>query len=533
MSREPPPAWTPAFTVGRWRVDPATDTVTLDGRTEKLEPRAMRLLVAMAQRPGEVIGSSELLETVWRGVIVTDQSLYQAIGELRSVLKADATTREFIANVPRKGYRLVAPLGLTSPHPEASAGNLPAAPPQPSPPPRTIAVLPFRDLGLPTEFSFLRETLLADLVLELSRQPGLSTIARGTMLSYAGRAVTARQLAADLNVAYVVDGSIARTGDEMTIACELIDAASDTVLASESIGVPAAAWPELAVRVVGRLARALRLELSAHATRSVGRTDGPNAGALELAMRAWVELYARPQNRETNERAWAWASEALRKDDTIGAAWNALAYCEWRAAQYEWHDRGWATLLADAVTHAQRAISLSPSDPDAYYTVGLATYTSGETARAEASLRHCAQISASYAPAYGLLGLVRAVQGYPQETVPLCEKAFALSPREPLRAVWYWTEACAESMLGSDAKALERATAGIAANPDYPACYLAAAVSALRLGRHDAAARYITVLRRSAFSSTARLRHMLPPMRVEPWASAFLVDLERAGLPRS
>jgi DNA-binding winged helix-turn-helix (wHTH) protein/tetratricopeptide (TPR) repeat protein len=524
MSRDLPPSSPPAaFSVGRWFADPAADTLTLDGRTVKLEPRAMRLLAALARRPSEVHGSGELLESVWRGVVVTDQSLYQAIGELRAALKADTSTREFIVNVPRKGYRLVAPVG-----PIRAAEPVPI----PSLAARTIAVLPLRDLGLTPEFSFLRETLLAELVLELSRQPGLATIARGTMLSYATRAVTARQVAEELKVGYVVDGSIAKAGDEMTIACELIDAASDTVLVSESIRVSAAQWRALASRVVGRLARALRFEFSAHATRAVDAAGPAHTGALELAMRAWVELYARPQNRETNERAWAWATEALSKDESIGAAWNALGYCEWRAAQYGWHEsRSRAELLRDAVAHSQRAISLSPSDPDAYYTFGLSTYTSGETAQAEASLRHCTQISASYAPAWGLLGLVRAVQGHPAETAALCERAFALSPREPLRAVWLWSEACAASMLGDDARALDRASAGIAANPDYPACYLVAAVSALRLGRDDAAARYTTVLRTSAFSSVAKLRESLPTMRVEPWASAFLADLQRAGLP--
>jgi len=107
-----------------------------------------------------------------------------------------------------------------------------------------------------------------------------------------------------------------------------------------------------------------------------------------------------------------------------------------------------------------------------------------------------------------------------------------MSPREPLRAVWHWTDACAASMLGRDRDALDRATAGIAANADYPACYLVAAVSAHRLGHHDVAARCVSVLARSAFSSTQRLRRMLPPMRVEPWATAFLNDLNAAGLPR-
>lgn len=515
---------TAPFTVGRWRVDPAIDAVELDGRVCKLEPRTMRLLTTLAARPGEVLGSQELLDAVWPGVIVTGQSLYQAVAALRAVLKADAATAGFIANVPRKGYRLVAPVGpvLRPPAPGAAA--------------RSVAVLPFRDLGVAAGLSFLPEALLAGLIQELSRQPDLAPIARGTMLSYAGRRASPRTIADELGVRYVLDGTITQAGDELLIACEFVDAASDSVLASEAVQVPCARWPELAQRVTGRLARAARLQLSGHAARAADAAPVEDLSALELAMRAWVELYGRPQNRETNDRAWHFAAGALRRDESVGAAWNALAFCEWRAAQYGWTDgggsgRGWAALLADAVAHAQRATSLAPSDPDGYYTLGLATHTSGEPARAEANLRHCIEISASYAPAYALLGLVRAVRGHPQETAAWCERAFALSPREPLRVVWHWTEAFAASLLGQEEKALERASLGIAANPDHPACYLVAAVSSLRLGHADDAARHVAALRRSAFSSIERLRRLLPPMRVEPWASAFLADLQAAGLP--
>lgn len=515
------------MTIGRWRADSNTDTLTLDERTVKLEPRTMRLLMALAEQPGEVCPSEALLDAVWPGVVVTGHSLYQAIGELRSALKADTLTGEFIATVPRKGYRLVAPVSW----PSSLAPGTFASAPLPPAAPRTIAVLPFRDLGLPSELSFLPETLLGDLVLELSRQPGLTTIARGTMLSYRGLAASPRRVADELKVRYVVDGAIAHVGERLAISCELIDATSDAVLVSESFDVPASQWPELAQRVVGRLVRAWRLELAEHAARAVHAGGPEHANALELAMRAWVELYCRPQTRDSNDRAWAWAAEAVRRDPSIGAAWNVLAYCEYRAAQYDWHDQPVHDLLADSISHAERATALSPSDPDAHYTLGLAVFNTHQWERAEASLRHCLQISASYAPAYGILALVGTAAGHPGRAFELCERALALSPREPLRAIWYWGQACASSMLGREEDALAYAARGIAANPAFPTCYLAAAVAARRMGREQEAARFVSVVRTTAFRSIERLRQRVPAMRIEPWASAFLADLHAAGLP--
>jgi len=518
------------LTIGRWHVDSAADTLTLDGRTVKLEPRTMRLLVALAERPGEVCASRGLLDGVWAGVVVTDQSLYQAIGELRAVLKADAVSGEFIATVPRKGYRLVAPvqrLLAPRPGPSTTLADAPAAPAA-----RTVAVLPFRDLGLPPALSFLPETLLGGLVLELSRQPGLTTIARGTMLSYRGLALSPRRIADELKVRYVVDGAISSVGGGLSISCDLIDASSDAVLASESIDVPTANWPELAQRVVGRLVRVWRLELSEHAAREVDVGEPGRASAFELATRAWVELYCRPQNRETNDRAWAWAAEAVRRDASVGPAWNVLAYCEYRAVQYDWQDAHPHIQLADAVAHAERATALSPSDPDAHYTLGLVLLMTGDLMRSRASLQHCLEISKSYAPAYGLLALVVNAEGHPEQAFELAARALALSPREPLRAIWHWGEACAASMLGREEESLACAARGIAANPAFPTCYLAAAVAARRLGREAEAARFVSVLRTTAFRSIERVRQRMKTFtRIEPWGSAFLGDLQAAGLP--
>jgi DNA-binding winged helix-turn-helix (wHTH) protein len=521
---------TAVVAVGRWVADSAADTLTLDGHTVKLEPRTMRLLMALAERPGEVCASQTLLDLVWPGVIVTGQSLYQAIGELRAALKADTTTVEFIATVPRKGYRLVAPVARV---PAAAPGSRLAVLPDTPPPvmPRTIAVLPLRDLGLPPSLAFLPEMLLGDLVLELSRQPGITTIARGTMLSYRGLNVSPRRVAEELKASCVVDGGIAPVGEGLRVSCELIDAASGAVLASESIEVSATGWGELAQRVVGRLVRVWRLELTEHAACGVEPGKTGRATALESAMRAWVELYCRPQSRDTNQRAWQWADEAVQRDPSIGAAWNVLAYCEYRAAQYDWHAGDYGSLLAQAIAHAEHATALSPDDPDAHYTLGLGLFTLGEWARAEASLKHCLNISASYAPAYGILALVGTASGRPQGAFELCERALSLSPREPLRAIWHWGQASASSMLGRHDDALNYAAHGIAANPAFPSCYLAAAAASIRLGRKQQAERYISAVLPTAFRSVQRLRQRIPALKVEAWAAAFLADLRAAGLP--
>ena len=99
-----------AFRIGKWRVDPAMDEISREDTTIRLEPRTMRVLVCLAERAGEVVSVNELLETVWKDLVVTQYSVYQAIGVLRRALGDNPRNPTYIASVLRRGYRLIAPI---------------------------------------------------------------------------------------------------------------------------------------------------------------------------------------------------------------------------------------------------------------------------------------------------------------------------------------------------------------------------------------------------------------------------------------
>jgi transcriptional activator of cad operon len=94
--------------IGAWRVDPALDEISKDGATVKLEPRAMRVLVCLAEHAGQVVSVDQLLDTVWKDVVVTPDSVYQSVAGLRRALGDSTKEPTYIANVLRRGYRLVA-----------------------------------------------------------------------------------------------------------------------------------------------------------------------------------------------------------------------------------------------------------------------------------------------------------------------------------------------------------------------------------------------------------------------------------------
>src|ERR1700752_2655487 len=96
--------------IGAWRVDPALDEISRDGQTTKLEPKMMQLLLCLAAHAGQVVSVEQLLDQVWKDVVVTPDSVYHAVATLRRVLGDDSRDPLYIANVMRRGYRLIAPV---------------------------------------------------------------------------------------------------------------------------------------------------------------------------------------------------------------------------------------------------------------------------------------------------------------------------------------------------------------------------------------------------------------------------------------
>ncbi len=482
-----------SFELGPWQVDPALDQVSRPGQLHKLEPRSMRLLVVLAQAGGELVTADALQGAVWPGLVVTPSSLYDAVAQLRKVLGP-----EHIATVARKGYRLSTPVQRRAAATEPGLG------------PRSIAVLPFGAHGLPQSLAFLRESLTGALIAELSRQPGLVVVARGTMLTYGDSPSAPQKVAQELGVRFVVDGLLELRGDTLHVSVQLADGGRGTQSWADALELPARAWHETAHVVVGRLARALHFELNDLAARVPVAASDTELRARALSAQAWVALFALPQTRLTNDAATAHARAALALAPQLAQATMCLAFCDWRAAVYDWSDEPRAAQMSRALSGAESAVEFDPRDPDGHYVLALAALQHGQLARAEEALHQCLRLAGSYAPAHGLMGLVLSRRGRPQDTAAHCARAFALSPREPLRAVWHSALALATLELGDAAGALEEAQRGMAVNPHYPLLNLAAAAAATKLGELALAQHFVAVLReRTATNSLAAVRERL------------------------
>ena len=258
--------------------DPRADEIRAeDGRVVKLEPLKMRLLMALAERPGEVVSTQELLDTVWSGLIVTSGSVYQGVAQLRRVLGDGVDKPVYIETVPRKGYRLVAPVQRLARSSAAPAVVAPDLPPPSSPLPSQdaaveagplpavmqaadsswrlrrrwllaagaagaagvatwrfvemlppslpvrIAVLPFSDRTRGETEPALSQGLALDVIRVLARYPHVDVVAPDSVLAIADPAQRhLAEVAQRLRVGFVLLGELVRSGARVHVAVQLL-----------------------------------------------------------------------------------------------------------------------------------------------------------------------------------------------------------------------------------------------------------------------------------------------------------------------
>jgi transcriptional activator of cad operon len=260
--------------IGAWRVDADSGQISRDGESVRVDARLMRLLLCLAERAGKVVTTDELLQEVWSGVVVTQDSVYQAVASLRRLLGDDPKKPTYIATVPRQGYRMVAtvcPWADTAPaKPTTEVVDPPPAtplargvdPPKrwprgrvgallalgaalclaqaasvgPSGPPhKSIAVLPFLDLTTESmDQEYFADGMTEELIDKLSRIPGLKVPSATAAFYFKGKQKTIANIAEELGVAYVVDGSLRKSGSTLRVAARLVRADNGFVVWSET-----------------------------------------------------------------------------------------------------------------------------------------------------------------------------------------------------------------------------------------------------------------------------------------------------------
>lgn len=187
-----------------------------DGRPVALGHRALLMLETMLEARGEIVTKAEMMERVWPGVIVEEGNITVQIAALRKELGPRPSGEEWIVTVPRVGYRLI----CEAPAPaevQATDGGKP-----------TVAVLPFVNLSGDTTQDYFADGLVEDLITALSRFKSFAVVSRYSSFAYKDRSIDVRQVARELGVRYLLEGSVRLSGERVRVTVQLVDAATGT-----------------------------------------------------------------------------------------------------------------------------------------------------------------------------------------------------------------------------------------------------------------------------------------------------------------
>ena len=385
------------FKVGAWAADPDLDQLSDNGRVKTLEPRVMAILAYMAEKPGELVTPEELISEVWGGTIVSDGPVYQGVTRLRRALEDDPQNPRYIATIPKKGYRLIAPVTLPArkgPIKPAQTGipflspaivmlivsgflfisTSDVATPRLDFPPRaieftSIAVLPFTDMSEDQSQEYLGDGIADELIHMLSNMPDTQVIARTSSFSFKNKDTDLPTIGDKLNVDVILQGSVRKSGDRLRITVQLVRADTARQIWSQRFERKAGDILTIQDEIARDVASSLGLDPALSDHDRIAESPTNNSEAYEqylLGRYHWNKRQPEPL-----EKALEYFQRAVELDPDFALAYVGLANTYDFLSEYSFggklpSEEAWAKgMLA-----VERALALNDELADTYFALG-------------------------------------------------------------------------------------------------------------------------------------------------------------------
>jgi TolB-like protein len=358
-----------------------------------------------------------------------------------------------------------------------------AVPPPSSAPRLSIVVLPFSNIGGGSEQDYFVDGVTESLTTDLSRIAGAFVIARNTAFTFKGKPVDVKKLGRELNVRYVLEGSVQRGGNRLRVNVQLVDAETGNHLWAERFDKPVADLLDMQDEIVSRLANSLDAELVAAEARRAERSPHPDATDLYFQGLAFVNKGITP---EYMTKARSFYERALTLDPKNIDALVGTAAIDLGMAANHLIDDG-ITRLAVAETTLTRALSLAPRHAWAHTLMGVVRIYTNRAALGIAECEQALVLDRNLASAHGFIGLGKIFLRRSEETEAHIQEALRLSPRDIYAYWWMAFVAGAKLALNADAEAVTWLRRSIETNPNWPWSHFLLAVALTSLGSLDEA----------------------------------------------
>ncbi len=342
----------------------------------------------------------------------------------------------------------------------------------------SMVVLPFANIGSDPEQDYFVDGVTESLTTDLSRISGSLVIGRHTAFTYKGKAIDLKRIGRELNVRYLLEGSVQRGGNRLRINVQLIDAETGNHLWAERFDKPLADLFDMQDEIVSRLANTLNAQLIEAEARRAERSLHPDAMDLYFQGTAWFNKGPTPENMA---QAGGFFERALALDPKNIEALVGSARANVATGANVLTDDG-PMRLAAAETAAIKALSLDPQHARAHMYLGAVHILTGRASQGIAECEQALAVDRNLANAHAFIGLAKLSMGRGAEIDAHIQEAFRLSPRDNFAFLWMLYAGVAKLQFGADAEAVAWFRRCIEANRNYPLGHFHLASALARLG---------------------------------------------------
>lgn len=510
------------FGFGPFILDEERGTLMRDGQPISVSNKGLQLLQALLSVRGQVVSKADLMSAAWGDTIVEESNLSVQIAALRKLLGPAPGGGAWIATVPRIGYRFVGDARLPGPRMEQTPPVAdPAVGVRRGP---SIAVLPFSNVSGETEQDYLADGITEDIITALTRFRWFHVTARNSSFRYKGQSLDARQIAHELGVGYLLEGSVRKSSRHVRISAHLINAASGHHIWADRYDLELteifAVQDAIAERVVGAIEPEL---LKTEAALAVAPHTG-NMTAWDLVRQGTWHFHQ--ITCATHLRARELFREACKLDPQLPEAHIWLGRVNAGLVAYGWADAAEAN-LREGMDSALRAVHLDERNSYSHYALAIISVYSGQHERAVHAAQQAIKLTPSFALGHLVLGMAQLFRGRAWDAIAPLERGLQLNPHDPQNFVWFNLLALALLFTGRPQAGLEASLRALKVRPDWQPTFETMACCYGVLNQWHDAERCIREMRKLEKPSG----DALDPLRAQNphWMENMSKVLERAG----
>jgi len=496
-----------------------------------LEPQVFDLVVHLMENRDRVVSKDELIDKIWNGRHVAESTLTSRINAARKAVGDSGSAQALIRTIARKGFRFVGAVqtgsvGTASVEPATAPRDqelLSALPASDRP---GIAVLPFVNMSGDRTQEYFSDGISEDIITALSKLRWFFVIARNSSFVYKGRSVLINEIARELGVRYVVEGSVRRSGNQVRISAQLNDVSTGSHLWAERYDRGIADVFAVQDEITEAIVAAVEPHLYAAESFRAQRKPPGSLDAWDLVMRALSHYWR--VTRQDNTVAQALLEKAIDIDPQYGKALGLLATSRIFGAHMGWADM--VSVMPGATREALAAVEADSEDAWARLGLAYSYLFARRFDDAIAELELALRLNPNFAFAQAFYAVTLCYSGRYEDGDIAVRRALRLSPRDPLSAIYCGVAAYVQFAARRYDEAIRLARESLRQRADFVGAHRVLTAAAGMSGDDELAAIALQGLRQVQPNiSLAWIAGELPMKQAED-REHYLAGLRRAGL---